>query len=141
MVTWSKTVHKHFPQLAERSLDQYETFRFIWQFMSGRRRNKYSLTLKVFNCILQSYYSSLSYIIRWFDFQVNSLQIVQMLTEVVLQHSTLMLSSRRNHFIDADVSENIYWCLCGFSLDTFFQIINFLHRFRQCFKHFYIFEK
>ena len=118
MVTWSKRVHKHFPQLAwDKSWDQRDTFRFIWQFLSGRHRNKYSLTLKEFNCISQSYHSSLSYIIWWSDFQANGLQRVQLQAETVLQYSTLMLSSRRGHSID--VSDNIYGCLCGFSLQIF----------------------
>ena len=60
-------------------------------------RNRYSLTLKEFNCISQSYHSSLSYIIRRSDFQANGLQRVRLLTETVLQYSTLMLSSRRKN--------------------------------------------
>ena len=94
--------------------DQHETFRFIWQFLSERHRNKYSLTLKEFNCISQSYHSSFSYIIRWSDFQRNSLQRVQLLIETVLQYSTLMWTSRRGH--STDVSDNIFKCLCGFPL-------------------------
>ena len=124
----------------KKSWDQHETFRFIWQFLSGGHRNKYSLTLKKeFNCISQLYGSSLFYIIRWSDFQANGLQIVQLRAETVLQYSTWMLSDRRDHSID--VSDNICSCLCGFSLQMPFQIINFLQRFRQCFKLFYIFEK
>ena len=42
--------------------------------LSGRHKNKYSLNLKQFNCISQSYHSSLSYIIRRFDFQTKSLK-------------------------------------------------------------------
>ena len=76
--------------------DQHETFRFIWQFLSGRHRNRYLLTLKEFNCISQSYHSSLSFIIRRSDFQANSLQRVGLL-KTVLQYSTLMLSSRRKN--------------------------------------------
>ena len=105
------------------SWDQHETFRFIWQFLSGRHRNKYSLILKEVNCISQSYHSSLSYIIRWSDFQVNGLQRVQLLTETVLQYSTWMLSKRRGHSID--VSDNICGWICGFSLQMPFQIIIF----------------
>ena len=98
----------------KKSWDQHETFRFIWQFLRGRHRNKYSLKLKEFNCISQSYHSSLSYIIRWSDFQVNGLQRVQLLTETVLQHSTRMLTKRRGHSID--LSNNICGWICGFSL-------------------------
>ena len=59
--------------------------------------NRYSLTLKEFNCISQSYRSSLSSIIRRSDFQANGLQRVRLLTETVLQYSTLMLWSRRKN--------------------------------------------
>ena len=66
----------------------------------------------------KSYHSSLSYIIRRSDFQANSLQRVRLLTETVLQYSTLILSIRKGHSID--VSDNIYGCLCGFSLQMLF---------------------
>ena len=84
--------------------------------LSGRHRNKYSLN-----------HSSLSYIIRRFDFQAKGLKAererererereseretyrVRLLAETVLQYSTLMLSSRRDHSI-----------LCGFSNRSLF---------------------
>ena len=53
--------------------------------------------LTEFDCISQSYHSSLSYIIKWSDFQANGLQRVRLLTEAVLQYSTLMLSTRRKN--------------------------------------------
>ena len=46
---------------------------------------------------MQSYHSSLSYIIKRSDFQANHLQRVRLLTEVLLQYSTSMLSSRRKN--------------------------------------------
>ena len=121
----------------KKSWDQHETFRFIWQFLSGRHRNKYSLTLKEFNCISQSYHSSLSYIIRWSDFQVNGLQRVQLLTETVLQYSTWMLSKRRGHSID--VSDNICGCLCGFSLQMPFSDHKFFAPFQTVLQAFLYF--
>ena len=60
-------------------------------------------------------------------------------TEAVLQHPTLMLSSRRDHSID--VSDNIYGCLSRLSCRCFFNIMNFPDRCRQCFKLFYSFER
>ena len=42
--------------------------------LSGRHRNKYSLNLKEFNCISQSYHFSLSYIKGRFDFQAKGLK-------------------------------------------------------------------
>ena len=124
----------------KKSWDQHETFRFIWQFLSGRHRNKYSLTLKEFNCISQSYQSSLSYIVWWSDFQANDLQRVQLLTETVLQYSTLMLSSRRGHFIN--VSDNICGYLCGFSLQMPFQDRKFFAPFQTVLQAFlYLWEE
>ena len=112
----------------KKSWDQHETFRFIWQFLSGRHRNKYSLTLKEFNCISQSYHSSLSYIIRWSDFQVNGLQSVQLLRETVLQYSTSI-----------DVSDNICGWICGFSLQMPFSDHNFFATFQAVLQAFLYF--
>ena len=83
-------------------------------------RNRYSLTLKEFNCISQSYHSSLSYIIRRSDFQANGLQRVRLLTETVLQYSTLMLSSRRKNIKSLRLDKI-------FEIRIFSDSLNFFH--------------
>ena len=85
--------------------------------LSRRNRNKHCLNLKEFNCISQSYYSSLSYVIGQSDFQTKGLKRARS-KETILQCSTLMLSNRRGHSID--VSDNIYGCLRGFFLQMLF---------------------
>ena len=93
--------------------------------LSGRYRNKYCLKS---NWILQSYH--FSYIIGQSNFQSNDLKReiwkVRLLTETILQYSTLMLSHRR---------------VLYFSYRSFFKNMNFSNHFILCFKIFCSFEK
>ena len=86
MVTWSKWMRKHFPQLAERSLRSTWDFQIYMTIyipfkdfiriiiLAGRHRNMYCLNLKKFNWLSQSYHSSLSYIIGQSDFDAKDLK-------------------------------------------------------------------
>ena len=66
------------------------------------------------------YYSSLSYIIKRSDFQENGLQRVRLLTKAILQHSTLMLSSRRKNIKSLRLDKI-------FEIRIFSDSLNFFH--------------
>ena len=69
---------------------------------------------------MQSYDSSFSYIIKRSDFQANGLQRVRLLTEAVLQYSTLMLSSRRKNIKSLRLDKI-------FEIRIFSDSLNFFH--------------